>query len=34
VVKAPGCLFCSILAGETPAAVVLDTPDVVAFLDH
>src|SRR3954452_25525880 len=28
------CLFCSIVAGETPGAVVLDTPDVVAFLDH
>jgi histidine triad (HIT) family protein len=28
------CLFCSIVAGETPAAIVLDTPDVVAFLDH
>ena len=29
-----GCLFCSIIAGETPADVVLDTPVVVAFLDH
>jgi histidine triad (HIT) family protein len=29
-----GCLFCSIVAGQTPAAIVLDTPDVVAFLDH
>ena len=29
-----GCLFCSIVAGETPAAIVLDTPEVVAFLDH
>jgi histidine triad (HIT) family protein len=29
-----GCLFCLILAGETPAAIVLDTPEVVAFLDH
>ena len=28
------CLFCSIVAGETPAAIVLDTPAVVAFLDH
>jgi histidine triad (HIT) family protein len=28
------CLFCSIVAGETPAAIVLDTPDVLAFLDH
>jgi histidine triad (HIT) family protein len=31
---AAGCLFCSIAATETPAAIVLDTPDVVAFLDH
>jgi len=31
---ADGCLFCSIVAGETPAHVVLDTPLVVAFLDH
>jgi histidine triad (HIT) family protein len=29
-----GCLFCSIVAGEPPAAIVLDTPEVVAFLDH
>jgi histidine triad (HIT) family protein len=29
-----GCLFCSIIAGKTPADVVLDTPVVVAFLDH
>lgn len=28
------CLFCSIVVGETPAAIVLDTPEVVAFLDH
>jgi histidine triad (HIT) family protein len=33
-VPADSCLFCSIVAGETPAAIVLDTPDVVAFLDH
>jgi histidine triad (HIT) family protein len=35
-VAGPGqsaCLFCSIVAGETPAAIVLDTPEVVAFLD-
>jgi len=31
---ADGCLFCSIVAGETPAHVVLDAPMVVAFLDH
>ncbi|WUJ69182.1 HIT family protein [Kribbella soli] len=27
------CLFCSIIAGTTPAQIVLDTPDVVGFLD-
>jgi histidine triad (HIT) family protein len=27
------CVFCSIMSGETPAAIVLDTPAVVAFLD-
>ena len=27
------CLFCSIVAGETGAAVVLDEEDFVAFLD-
>jgi histidine triad (HIT) family protein len=31
---ADDCLFCSIAAGETPSDVVLDTPLVVAFLDH
>ena len=29
-----GCVFCAVLAGERPAAMVLDTPDVAAFLDH
>jgi histidine triad (HIT) family protein len=29
-----GCLFCAIAAGDEPAAIVLDEPDVVAFLDH
>ena len=28
------CLFCAIAAGTVPAHVVLDAPDVVAFLDH
>ena len=28
------CLFCGIVAGRTPAAMVLDEPDVVAFLDR
>ena len=27
------CLFCRIVAGEAPAFVVLDHPDVLAFLD-
>ena len=27
------CLFCAIIARETPAHIVLDEPDVVAFLD-
>jgi histidine triad (HIT) family protein len=27
------CLFCSIAAGEIPADVVLDEPDIVAFRD-
>ena len=27
------CVFCSIVAGVTPAAVVFDEPDVLAFLD-
>ena len=28
------CPFCEIAAGRLPAAVVLTTDDVVAFLDH
>ncbi len=28
------CIFCSIVAGETAAAKVLDHDDAVAFLDH
>jgi histidine triad (HIT) family protein len=28
------CVFCSIVTGETPADVVLETPDLVAFLDQ
>jgi histidine triad (HIT) family protein len=30
---AADCVFCSILAGEIPAQVVLDEPEFVAFLD-
>lgn len=28
------CLFCRIVSGETPAHTVLDTGDLVGFLDH
>jgi histidine triad (HIT) family protein len=28
-----GCLFCEIVAGRAPAHMVLDEPEVVAFLD-
>jgi len=28
------CVFCSIVAGEVPADVVLDEPDFVGFLDR
>ena len=27
------CVFCAIVAGNAPAHIVVDTPDVVAFLD-
>lgn len=29
----PNCVFCKIIAGTIPAVKVLDTPEVVAFLD-
>ncbi|HKA61051.1 MAG TPA: HIT family protein [Methylomirabilota bacterium] len=29
-----GCLFCRIARGEEPAAMVLESPAVVVFLDH
>ncbi len=29
-----GCIFCEIAAGDLTANVVLDEPDVLAFLDH
>ncbi len=32
--KTAGCKFCQIIAGEIPAHFVLETDDVVAFLDH
>jgi histidine triad (HIT) family protein len=28
------CLFCRIARGEVPAVIVLDEPEVLAFLDH
>lgn len=31
---APGCVFCGIVAGETPADVVLDESHLLAFLDQ
>ncbi len=31
--RSASCLFCAIVAGEEPAHVVLDEPDVVGFLD-
>ena len=31
---AADCVFCAIAAGEVPAEVVLDEPDLVAFLDR
>ena len=30
----PDCLFCRIVTGETAAHAVLETKDLVAFLDH
>jgi len=32
-VPGDGCLFCAIVAGDAAAHVVIDEPDVVAFLD-
>lgn len=29
-----GCLFCAIVPGDVQASVVLQTPDLVGFLDH
>jgi histidine triad (HIT) family protein len=33
VARAGTCTFCRILQGELPATVVLETPDLLAFLD-
>ena len=32
--RATGCTFCTIVAGETPAAVVCEDASTLAFLDH
>ena len=32
--SAADCVFCAIVAGQVPAEVVLETPDLVAFLDQ
>jgi histidine triad (HIT) family protein len=29
-----GCVFCAVVAGSEPSHVVLDEPDVIAFLDY
>ncbi len=31
---APTCTFCAVVDGAAPAAIVLDAPGIVAFLDH
>jgi len=31
---APDCVFCAIVAGATPAHIVLDRPETLAFLDQ
>jgi histidine triad (HIT) family protein len=33
VARADSCVFCRIVKGELPAVIVLDTPDLLAFLD-
>jgi histidine triad (HIT) family protein len=33
VARAGACTFCRIVKGELPASVVLDTPELLAFLD-
>jgi histidine triad (HIT) family protein len=32
--KADNCLFCSIVSGETPAAIVFEDEHTLVFLDH
>ena len=33
IVVVPGCVFCQIISGELPGHVVLETDDLLAFLD-
>lgn len=33
MVPEPGCVFCDIVAGRTPAAMVLESEHAIAFLD-
>jgi len=33
-VRVDGCVFCAVASGSERSHVVLDEPDVVAFLDH
>lgn len=32
--RADNCLFCSIVSGDTPAAIVYEDENTLAFLDH
>ncbi len=34
VTRDPDCVFCSIVAGDVPADVVIDEPDFLGFLDR
>ena len=34
ILRDPDCVFCDIVAGDVPADVVLDEPDLLAFLDR
>jgi histidine triad (HIT) family protein len=34
MIRAPGCLFCAIVAGEVPTHWVIDDGPIRAFLDH
>ena len=34
VTRDPDCVFCSVVAGDVPADVVIDDPDFLGFLDR